>query len=528
MDDHRTTLGHVGGGGDAGKPLSPVQFGSLVRMKTAYSVVYGMVSGMWISDPEAPIDQACHMIEVELIGQASDGTDGRATVFQRGVAFYPELGGAIEAVNDSDLTCIYARPAESNVRVGSVHHHPHLPAFVATDALLGKHFAILGTTGTGKSCAATLIMHAVLDAHPNGHVVLLDPHNEYYQAFGDMAEVITPANLHLPYWLMNFEESLAVFADGEGPERRTEAAILKDAIVEARKKFAGTEADTTQLTVDSPVPYRLSELQRIIQAAMGRLDKPESTVPYLRLLSRIEALSADKRFSFMFSGVVVRDSMADVLSRILRVPVEGRPITIIDLSGVPSEMVDVVVSVMCRTIFDFAVWSAESKAVPVLLVCEEAHRYVPSDERLGFGPTRRALSRIAKEGRKYGVSLCLVSQRPSELSTSILSQCNTIFALRMTNEHDQHFVRKTLPEGARALLEALPTLDTQEAIAAGTGVTLPMRIRFDDLAADYRPKSGTAEFSTAWQADRLGKPFIRETIDRWRRQQRESPLALTA
>lgn len=254
---------------------------------------------------------------------------------------------------------------------------------------------------------------------------------------------------------------------------------------------------------------------------MGRLDKTETSLPYLRLQTRMQALSSDQRFAFMFSGVVVRDTMVNILSRILRVPVSGRPATIIDLSGVPSEIVDVVVSVLCRMIFDFAVWSVDAKAIPVLLVCEEAHRYVPRDENLGFAPTRRSISRIAKEGRKYGVSLCLVTQRPSELSATILSQCNTLFALRMSNENDQEFVRTTLPDGADGLLAALPALHAQECIAVGEGVTVPMRLCFDTLEESYRPKSGTASFSKAWQTDYIDDWFIEDTVNRWRRQQRE-------
>ncbi len=414
------------------------------------------------------------------------------------------------------------------MRIGTIHQDRSLPGFIATDSLLGKHFAVLGTTGSGKSCSTALILRAILDENPNGHVVVLDPHNEYGAAFGDRAEQINLSNLDLPYWLMNFEESVAAFVTSDGKDRETEIDILKDAILAARRKFLGPEENTDYVTVDTPVPYRLGEVQRLIGDAMGRLDKTETSLPYLRLQTRIKALSTDQRFAFMFSGVVVRDTMVNILSRILRVPVSGRPATIIDLSGVPSDIVDVVVSVLCRMIFDFAVWSIDAKAIPVLLVCEEAHRYVPQDENLGFAPTRRSISRIAKEGRKYGVSLCLVTQRPSELSATILSQCNTLFALRMSNENDQEFVRTTLPDGADGLLAALPALHGQECIAVGEGVTVPMRLCFDTLEEAFRPKSGTASFSQAWQKDYIDDWFIEDTIGRWRRQQREGTEAAEA
>src|SRR3546814_5367773 len=235
------------------------------------------------------------------------------------------------------------------------------------------------------------------------------------------------------------------------------------------------------VTVDTPVPYPRSGLLHNIEAAMGQLQKAEQAKPYLRLRSRIENLRADRRYAFMFSGLSVRDTMPDILARIIRVPVEGKPLTIFDLSGVPSEIVDVVVSLLCRTLFDFAIWSERDAAVPVLLICEEAHRYIPNESGHGFEPTRRIISRIAKEGRKYGLSLGLVSQRPSELSETILSQCSTLFALRMGNQKDQDFVRRALPESAEGMLGSLPALRNQQAVVVGEGVVLPMRIRFDDL-----------------------------------------------
>ena len=183
---------------------------------------------------------------------------------------------------------------------------------------------------------------------------------------------------------------------------------------------------------------------------MGVLEKAEQSTPYLRLVARIESLRRDRRFAFMFSGLKVQDTMPEIMSReSCAFRSKDKPVTIFDLSGVPSEIVDVVVSLLCRTIFDFSLWTRRDEAVPVMLVCEESHRYIPRDRSAGFEPTRKAISRIAKEGRKYGVSLCLVTQRPSELSETILSQCNTLFALRMSNDQDQDFVR-TGPAGKRA------------------------------------------------------------------------------
>ena len=198
----------------------------------------------------------------------------------------------------------------------------------------------------------------------------------------------------------------------------------------------------------------------------------------------------------------------------------GKPLTIIDLSGIPSEVADVVVSLTCRLIFDFALWSDRERMPPILLVCEEAHRYVPASASVGFSAATRAVGRIAREGRKYGISLALVTQLPSELSSPALAQCGTIFALRLGHYLDQRFVGTALPDAARGMLTALPSLRTQEAVVFGEGVPLPMRIRFADLPPERRPRSESAHYSRAWQVDKVDAAFLDDGVRRWRTQSR--------
>ena len=218
----------------------------------------------------------------------------------------------------------------------------------------------------------------------------------------------------------------------------------------------------------------------------------------------------------MFGSLTVQDNMAAVLARLFRIPVNGKPIAILELGGLPSEIINVVVSVLARLAFDFGVWSAGK--VPITFVCEEAHRYVPNDKTSGFEPTKRAISRIAKEGRKYGVSLCIVSQRPAELDPTILSQCNTIFAMRLTNERDQDILRAGISDAAASLLEFMSTMGAGEAITFGEGVALPTRIKFDLLPADELPRSNTASFTKNWAKDLPDDKFMQEVVSRWRAQ----------
>lgn len=502
--------------------FADVTVGDMVVIVSSRSMVFGLVQSLSTPSPAAtvvPGDR--HLARVALLGE-SLGTEEAAFTFQRGVSHNPRLGAVVRQTDSADLARIYAKPTKSSVVVGALHQDPDVPAYVIVDDFLGKHFAVLGTTGSGKSCTVAVLLRSVLTAHRNGHIVLLDPHDEYAAAFGDMAEMVTPDTLVLPYWLLDFEEMVQVFCSTGQPYREVEANILKDCVMAAKAEYLRGSGpgggDEAGLTIDTPIPYRLARVSELLKVGMGKLDKPESSIPYMRLTARIDALRRDRRFSFMFGQLTVEDVMGEVLARYMRLPADGRPMTIFNLAGVPSEIVDVVVSVLCRLIFDFALWTKRGTGVPILLVCEEAHRYVPRDSAVAFGPTRRALSRIAKEGRKYGVSLGLVTQRPSEISETVLSQVNTLFSLRMSNEQDQLFVRRAMPENAAGLLAALPALRTQEAVVVGEGVPVPMRIRLRELAADERPRSDTARFSEVWSGPCNDKNFIADTLDRWRRQ----------
>ena len=495
------------------------QIGTLVRMATKHSSVFGIVSGLNIPVPAHDSHEPeMRILELDFIGESIVKPGSEKARFQRGISFYPSLGDEAFTASADDLKAIYAQPDVACVKVGTICQDQTLPAYVTVDELLGKHFAILGTTGSGKSGTVALILRAILAQNTGGHIVLLDVHSEYSTSFADTAEVLRSDTLDLPYWLLNFEELREIVIGSTQANREADQAILKEAVLFAKLKGTDSDEKGTYVTADTPIPYRLSEVVRHIDDALGKLEKATDSGPYLRLKERLTTLQNDKRYAFMFPGVTVRDNMASILSRIFRVPVAGKPITILDLSGVPSEIMNVVISLLCRLTFDFALWS--DRALPILLVCEEAQRYMGHDATLGFEPTKRALARIAKEGRKYGVSLGLVSQRPADLAVEILSQCNTIFAMRMSNRKDQDFVRATLSESTVGLIDILPALRTGEAIAVGEGVSVPARLMFDLLPDEFRPHSGTASFSKAWQGEGKDASFVSAVVQRWRRQGR--------
>jgi hypothetical protein len=351
--------------------------------------------------------------------------------------------------------------------------------------------------------------------------VVLDIHNEYATAFDGMAELIDPANLHLPYWLMNFNELTAALTTDDG-HREAEVEILSEAVLASKKRYAGAQSrrlretsGAISITVDTPSPFRLSDITAFIDERLGRLEKTQAVTPLRRLKSRIETLVGDPRYGFMFANMVVEDTMSAILGRLFRVPVDGKPVTVINLAAVPAEILDIVISVVSRLAFDLGVWS--EGAIPTLLVCEEAHRYAPAASDGKFMPTRNALARIAKEGRKYGISLALVTQRPSELDQTILSQCSTVIAMRLATERDQQVIRANTNEGAIDLLDFLPLLGEREAIILGQGVIMPMRIKFRDIGSAKCKTSAYRNFSSAWKEPQINSDALADIVRSWRR-----------
>jgi hypothetical protein len=457
---------------------------------------------------------------IDFLGEGNEERlTGRLTGFRRGVTTYPVPGAEVFPATSDDMSQIYASDGRANVQIGRVFPTKDIRAGLYIDAMLGKHFALLGSTGTGKSTGAALILHRICQAAPEGHIVMIDPHGEYSAAFRDTGMIFDVTNLQMPYWLMNFDEHCEVFLNTRGNERQTDADILARCLLKARQKSRLAEG-MNKLTVDSPIPYLLSDLTTILQDEMGKLDKASSSIPYLRIKSKIDELKADPRYQFMFSGMLVGDTMAEFIGKVFRLPAEGKPISIVDVSGVPSDITSTVVAVLSRLTFDYAIWSRDEKTRPILLVCEEAHRYVPNEKNSDGSSVGNILSRIAKEGRKYGVSLGLITQRPSDLAEGVLSQCGTIISMRLNNDRDQAFVKAAMPEGARGFLDSIPALRNRECIICGEGVSIPMRVSFDTLEEHKRPASEDPSFAALWNDGGGEEESVGRTVARWRSQGR--------
>ncbi|WP_427968487.1 ATP-binding protein [Altererythrobacter sp.] len=458
------------------------------------------------------------LADIDFLGEGvEEKLTGRLHGFRRGVTRYPVPGALIYPATTPDLKQVYASDGRANIEIGTVYPTKDIRAGLYVDAMLGKHFALLGSTGTGKSTSAALILHRICQSAPEGHVVMIDPHGEYSAAFRQTGMILDVSNLQMPYWLMNFEEHCEVLLTSDGNERQVDADILAKCLLRSRQKNRLAE-HMGKITVDSPIPYLLSDLSNAIQDEMGKLDKATSSAPYMRIKNKLEEIKGDPRYQFMFSGMLVGDTMAEFIGRVFRMPGQGKPISIIDVSGVPSDITSTVVAVLSRLVFDFAIWGREEKTRPILLVCEEAHRYVPNSANEDGSSVGRILSRIAKEGRKYGISLGLITQRPSDLAEGVLSQCGTIISMRLNNDRDQAFVKAAMPEGARGFLDSIPALRNRECIICGEGVAIPIRVAFDNLEENKRPASEDPSFVELWSHGGGEEDTVERVVRRWRSQ----------
>ncbi|MBV8661582.1 MAG: DUF87 domain-containing protein [Hyphomicrobiales bacterium] len=440
---------------------------------------------------------------IEFSGEIVDDESG-APVFYRGIRSYPALGSIVHRIRAGDLRAIYSFRGVQAVEIGRLTQNQEVPASVSIEELVSRHFAVIGSTGVGKTTAVAMLLKKCLANRPKLRVLIIDPHNEYARNFPDISVVLNSDNLELPYWMFRFEEIADIIYSGRKPNS-DELDALFDVIKTAKAQFAASSAslvaasplrrqpaaDGGWVSADTPVPYRVADMVHIIDEWLGKLDQRYPRSDLRSLKHRLETLSRDPRYRFMFGKVVVEDNMAKVVSRIFRLPKAGAPVSVVQLAGLPNEVVNSLVSVLARLAFEIALWSDGSYQVAV--VCEEAHRYIPTDQSQGFGPTRQAIGRIAKEGRKYGVSLGIVTQRPSELDATVLSQCSTMFAMRLANEHDKSIVRSAVGVSSGSTIAFLSSIADREAIAFGEAIATPMRMKFADARLEPPIAAGEPE-----------------------------------
>ena len=472
--------------------------GQIVSIKVGKNRVIGLSHKVelpqtdWTKDGENLIH-----IYVELVGEIQTDASGTA-VFGSGIASYPQMGCVGHRIRSEDLSTVYRTHSSNLIEIGHLTQDKDIPAEIDVDKLLSRHFAIVGTTGVGKSTSVTLMLRKIIESRPDIRVLLLDPHNEFASAFPDHSIRVDSTNLDLPFWLFKLEElAEVIFRGQQGLEAEFELlrdiipqakAIYKEEKNNASKSLVKRTTEKSGVSADTPIPYRMVDLLSLIDDRLGLLEGKAEKPILKSLQSRILSIVQDQRFGFMFDvngNGNGGDTLQELISKVFRVPQNGKPICVFELSGLPSEVMNSVVSVLCRMAFDLALSS--NGAIQTLVVCEEAHRYIPADSGTGFWPTRQAIARIAKEGRKYGVYLGIITQRPGELDPTILSQCNTIFAMRLGNQRDQEIIRDAVTNGAKSTISFLSSIANRECIAFGEALHTPMRLTFSNMAAEDLP-----------------------------------------
>ena len=549
------------------------QVGSFVRVPQGYQDLFGVVSEVGanaVPENMELMDDTGRWMKVELVGEVVGGT------FERGVSQYPNIGDSVHLAVEEHLRKLYDIHGQGHIVIGTLASTESITAKVALNELVTRHSAVLGSTGSGKSTTIASLLRSITtpspesEEYPNARVLLLDIHGEYSMPLADVAQVFSvepqygEERLFVPYWALDSDDLLN-FLTG-GLEGNSETAFT-DKIYQLKLESHGSQTfpgvDSDSITVDTPLPFSLKKLwydlidfetmtfegkdrDQPTRQDDGNVDtltpptyKPHAmgaAGPFLnqqavgiqRPLTLLRSRLLDRRYSFLLrpgpwepdlDGKPTRD-LDDLLAGWLG---GSEPITILDLSGIPSSVLERLVGSILKIVYEALFWSREKTEGgirrPLLIVMEEAHRYL--SDRMD-GTASEVVQRIVKEGRKYGVGAMVVSQRPSEVNETILSQCGTFFALRLANLADRARVQGTLPDGLVGLLDVLPILRTGEAIVTGEAAKLPMRCRVTLPAKEHRPRSEDPAVSANWGMARREEGYER-VVASWRAQ---SPLAV--
>ncbi len=525
--------------------------------------VEGMIEGG--AAPEVPVEE--NGITITLVGTYRERDGQRRDIFSRAVFSLPEINRPVYPLDEKSLenfmgilSASTKSGAKTPLKLGRYTLDQRAVAYVDADKLLQRHMALLGSTGSGKSYAVASILEQAAEL-PHANAIVLDLHGEYSSmvfarhfriaGIGDL-KAPSEQSLFLPFWLLSYEEMQSLFIDRSGENAPNQALALMETVIDLKRKAidAFHKPDLLEgFTIDTPVPFKLEDLISHLtnknedQTDTGEIfaTRPRKGQPKMergplygklsRFLVRMQTKFKDRRYAFMYQPPCQYEeyeALHRLAEKLLGSGTSSKSVNsgikIIDFSEVPSDILPVVVGLVARLVYQIQFWSNPGidgdDRHPVALVCDEAHLYLPSHQNESSPIERRALEnfeRIAKEGRKYGVSLVVVSQRPSDVSTTILSQCSNIVSLRLANKIDQNVVRQLLPESLESLMEILPTLDIGEAVVVGDAVLLPTRIKLDTPRS--LPRSATIPFWSRWESPKAPVDLI-EAVENMRRQSR--------
>ena len=518
------------------------QLGSYVAVKQndvhLIAIVTRMTEQEALAAPtiETPGDDAARLPFAKRIARltpvGSILADGQ---FERGVARYPTTGAEVHAIGSTHVAKMFDRFQSKGLAVGTLASHPSLKVCLDPTNLFGRHSAILGQTGSGKSWTVASLVQKTVAVMPKAHIIILDLHGEYcwkredgsrHYAFADsIVRHVDARDLEIPYWLMTYAELCDLLIEHSEREATNQTAFFRDCLLAGRQSEnanATPALGLSRVTVDTPIYFSLKDLlAKVRDKNVERVGGRQGPMfgEFERFLMRIESKQNDQRYDFLLKPK--RRNASVTLSALLRdfigLGEPKRAVTVIDLSSVPFDVRPTVAAQIGRLAFEFSYWNPQYREFPILLVCEEAHAYIPRASESQFAGSRSSMERIAKEGRKYGVGLAVVSQRPHEVSETVLAQCGTFICLRITNPDDKGYVRSLVPESEGDLVSVLAGLGRGEALVLGEAVPLPTRVQFEK--PNPAPNSDDVDFYDKWRTgpDDLDVDAI---VKRWRSQER--------
>ncbi len=542
------------------------QVGSFIRIPQGYNNLFGIISetSETSSNNDENIQfQEKRIVRVELVGE-SVGYE-----FERGISQFPSISDEAHLVTEDDLKKIYGSNKDGQITIGKLSSSDSINVTVDLDSLVNRHSAILGSTGSGKSTSVASLVRAIITSHennivmPSARIVMFDIHGEYAPALDDISQVmsITPnaseENFYIPYWCVS-PYSLCDFLCGQNETLKNK---FMDLVLEEKRSYVDAHAElglnSNKVTLMTPLPFRLNKIwhELVYYDNVNYQEKEKTTPAYInegdfteliaptfkppgtsakppfkggsqvwrKQLEQMRAILLDSQYSFLINpgdwtpdlnNEVVRD-LPDLICSWIG---NSKPVTILDLSGMPSSRLELLLGSVIEVLFESAIWGRYladgMNKKPLLLVMEEAHRYLSSENN---GLAKNMVRRIAKEGRKFGVGAMLVSQRPSEIDETILSQCGTLISLRINNATDRARVKSAVSDGLSGIIDALPILRTGEAIITGEAAKLPMRFKFRIPKEGQFPDSKDPKVSESW-TDVYRQSDFKSLVNHWRLQ----------
>ena len=514
-----------------GQDMLAGQIGSYTVIRQNNINVLALIFKTWGKNRFDPSDNRMtdRFISLIPVGEIQDnGT------FIRGVRHYPTPGAKVYAVGLDEINAIFSKFREYQFFIGQLSSHKDYHLSLDPRALFGRHFAILGQSGSGKSWAVTSLIQNTIKAMPKTHIIMLDLHGEYcwkdndgtvHSAFtDDVVQYVDAMEMEMPYWMMSYAELVDLFIDRDDKGATLQMSFMREILQQLKRKEAKLIGMPT-VSIDTPIYFSLAEMYMQFKNAneeRKEFGKVQGVLfgQFDEFLIRMQSRFNDVRYDFLLKPKIRNNSasMADLLRQFVGLGKKKANITVIDLSSVPTDVRPAISAQVGRLAYEFNYWNPKRREFPITLICEEAHAYIPREKGGQFDGTKKMMERIAKEGRKYGVSIGVVSQRPTELSETMLAQCSSFICLRTTNPEDQAYIKGLVPEAEGDLTDILTSLGRGEALILGEAAPLPTRVQI--YRPNPEPKSNDVDYFTSWREGPADLD-VEEIVNLWRTQTRK-------